>query len=150
LARQIGMRLQEAWGQPVVVENKAGASGSIGTQEVVHAPADGHTLLLQNSTMATQLGLLGKLPYEPAKDLTPILLLGLTPMALVAHPGAGIGNVKDLVAAAKAAPQPLAYGSCGIGTPQHFAMELVKEKTGIAATHAGYKGCAPAVTDVLG
>src|SRR5947209_5639171 len=84
----------------------------------------------------SQLGQLGKLPYEPAKDLTPILLLGLTPMALVAHPGAGIGNVKDLVAAARAAPQPLAYGSCGIGTPQHFAMELVKEKTGIAATHA--------------
>ena len=150
LARQLGARLQQAWGQGVVVDNKAGASGNIGSQEVVRAPPDGYTLLLQNSTMVTHLGVTGKLPYDPEKDLTPIMLLGITPIALVAHPSAGIANVQELVAAAKAKSGALSYGSCGIGTPQHFVMELVKQKTGVAAAHAGYKGCAPALTDVLG
>lgn len=150
LARQIGAGLQQAWGQSVVVDNKPGASGNIGTQEVVRAPADGHTLLLQNSTMVTNLGLTGRLPYDPANDLTPILLLGVTPMALAAHPSVNASDIKSLVAAARARPGGLSYGSCGIGTPQHFAMELVKQKAGIEATHAGYRGCAPAVTDVLG
>lgn len=150
LARQIGAGLQPIWGQGVVVDNRAGASGNIGSQEVVRSPADGYTLLLQNSTMVTNLGLTGKLPYDPEKDLTPIMLLGVTPIALAAHPSTSIGNVKDLIAAAKAKPDALTYGSCGIGTPQHFVMELVKQKTGSSAAHAGYKGCAPAVTDVLG
>jgi tripartite-type tricarboxylate transporter receptor subunit TctC len=150
LARQIGAGLQKVWGQGVVVDNKAGASGNIGTQEVVRASADGYTLLLQNSTMVTNLGVMGKLPYDPMKDLTPIMLLGVTPIALAAHPGAQVGSFKELLAAAKARPDALSYGSCGIGTPQHFAMELVKQKTGIAAAHAGYKGCAPALTDVVG
>lgn len=150
LARQIGAGLQKAWGQGVVVDNKAGASGNIGTTEVVRAPADGYTLLLQNSTMVTNLGLSGKLPYDPENDQTPIMLLGATPIALAAHPSAQAGNIKELVAAAKARPDTLSYGSCGIGTPQHFAMELVKQKTGVQAAHAGYKGCAPALTDVVG
>ncbi len=150
LARQIGAGLQTLWGQGVVVDNKAGASGNIGSAEVVRAPADGYTLLLQNSTMVTNLGVMGKLPYDPEKDLTPIMLLGVTPIALAAHPSANIGNVKELIAAAKAKPDTLSYGSCGIGTPQHFVMELVKQKTGVGAAHAGYKGCSPAVTDVVG
>lgn len=150
LARQIGAGLQKAWGQGVVVDNKAGASGNIGTQEVVRAPADGYTLLLQNSTMVTNLGVMGKLPYDPEKDLTPIMLLGVTPIALAAHPSAQLGNIKELIAASRAKPDTLSYGSCGIGTPQHFAMELVKQKTGVAAAHASYKGCAPALTDVVG
>lgn len=150
LARQIGAGLQQAWGQGVVVDNKAGASGNIGTQEVVRAPADGYTLLLQNSTMVTNLGVMGKLPYDPEKDLTPIMLLGVTPIALAAHPDAQVGSIKELVAAARAKPDAFTYGSCGIGTPQHFAMELVKQKTGMAVAHAGYKGCAPALTDVIG
>ncbi|MFZ4288792.1 Bug family tripartite tricarboxylate transporter substrate binding protein [Variovorax sp. HJSM1_2] len=150
LARQIGAGLQQAWGQGVVVDNKAGASGNIGSSEVVRAPADGYTLLLQNSTMVTNLGVMGKLPYDPEKDLTPIMLLGVTPIALAAHPSLNVNNVKELVALAKARPDTLSYGSCGIGTPQHFVMELVKQQTGVAAAHAGYKGCAPAVTDVIG
>lgn len=150
LARQIGAGLQKAWSQGVVVDNKAGASGNIGTQEVVRAPADGYTLLLQNSTMVTNLGVMGKLPYDPEKDLTPIMLLGVTPIALAAHPSAEVGNVKELIAAAKTKPNAMSYGSCGIGTPQHFAMELVKQKTGVEAAHASYKGCAPALTDVVG
>jgi tripartite-type tricarboxylate transporter receptor subunit TctC len=148
LARQIAAGLQTAWGQGVVVENRAGASGNIGTVEVVRAPADGYTLVLQNSTMVTNLGVSGKLPFDVENDLTPILLLGVTPIALAAHPDAKIANVKELVAAAK--DKSLSYGSCGSGTPQHFAMELLKQKTGMAAQHAGYKGCSPAVTDVLG
>ena len=150
LARQIAAGLQQLWGQGVVVDNRAGASGNIGSAEVVRAPADGYTLLLQNSTMVANLAVMGKLPYDPVKDLTPIMLLGDTPLALVANPAANIGNVKELVAAAKARPGALSYGSCGIGTPQHFTMELVKEKTGIEAAHAAYKGCSPALTDVLG
>jgi tripartite-type tricarboxylate transporter receptor subunit TctC len=138
------------WGQGVAVENRAGASGNIGTEAVVHAAPDGYTLLLQNSTMVVNQAVAGKLNYDPEKDLTPIMLLGVTPIALVAHPSLGVKNLKDLVAYSKAHPKTLAYGSCGIGTPQHFVMELVKQKTGIDATHAGYKGCAPGLTDVVG
>ncbi|MGB3069420.1 MAG: tripartite tricarboxylate transporter substrate-binding protein [Ottowia sp.] len=150
LARQIGAGLQQAWGQGVIVDNKPGASGNIGSQEVARAPADGYTLLLQNSTMVTNLGMMGKLPYDPERDLTPIMLLGVTPIAVVSHPDARISDVRALAAAAKAKPNGLSYGSCGIGTPQHFVMELVKQKTNIEAAHAGYRGCAPAVSDVLG
>jgi tripartite-type tricarboxylate transporter receptor subunit TctC len=150
LARHIGAGLQTMWGQGVVVENRAGASGNIGTEAVVHAAPDGYTLLLQNSTMVVNQAVAGKRNYDPEKDLTPIMLLGVTPIALVAHPSLGVKNLKDLVAYSKAHPKTLAYGSCGIGTPQHFVMELVKQKTGIDATHAGYKGCAPGLTDVVG
>ncbi len=150
LARQIGASLQTMWGQGIAVENRAGASGNIGTEAVVRAPADGYTLLLQNSTMVVNPAIAGKLNYDPEKDLTPIMLLGLTPIALGAHPSAKIDNLKDLIAFSKANPKALSYGSCGTGTPQHFVMELVKQKTGVEATHAPYKGCAPALTDLVG
>jgi tripartite-type tricarboxylate transporter receptor subunit TctC len=150
LARQIGAELQTRWKQGVVVENRAGASGNIGTEAVVHAPADGYTLLLQNSTMVVNPAVAGKLNYDPEKDLTPIMLLGVTPIALAVHPGVKANNLKELIAFSKANPTALSYGSCGVGTPQHFVMELVKLRTGIEATHVGYKGCAPGLTDVLG
>ena len=150
LARQISARLQAMWGQGVAVSNQAGASGNIGTEAVVKAPADGYTLLLQNSTMVVNPAVNGKLNYDPDKDLTPIMLLGLTPIALVAHQSSQIKSLKELVEFSKANPNALNYGSCGVGTPQHFVMELVKEKTGIKATNVGYKGCAPALTDVVG
>ena len=107
LARQVAAGLQTAWGQGVVVENRPGASGNIGTVEVVRAAADGYTLVLQNSTMVTNLGVSGKLPFDVENDLTPILLLGVTPIALAAHPDTKIGSVKELVAAAK--DKPLSY-----------------------------------------
>jgi tripartite-type tricarboxylate transporter receptor subunit TctC len=150
LARQIGSSLQPMWGQAIVVDNRAGASGNIGTEAVVRAPADGYTLLLQNSTMVVNPAVSGKLNYDPEKDLTPIMLLGLTPIGLFAHPSANIRNLKDLASASKANPTALSYASCGIGTPQHFVMELVKQKAGVAATHVAYRGCAPGLTDVLG
>ncbi len=150
LARQISARLQTIWGQGIAVENRAGASGNIGTEAVVRSPADGYTLLMQNSTMVVNPAVSGKLNYDPEKDLTPIMLLGLTPIALVAHQGANIKSLKELVDYAKVNPTALSYGSCGVGTPQHFVMELVKQKAGVSATHVGYKGCAPALTDVMG
>ena len=150
LARQISARLQTLWGQGIAVENRAGASGNIGTEAVVRSPADGYTLLLQNSTMVVNPAVNGKLNYDPEKDLTPIMLLGLTPIALVAHQAANIKTLKDLIDFAKANPNAVSYGSCGTGTPQHFVMELVKQKAGVSATHVGYKGCAPALTDVVG
>ncbi|WP_341906186.1 tripartite tricarboxylate transporter substrate binding protein [Polaromonas sp. YR568] len=150
LARQIAARLQTLWGQGIAVDNRAGASGNIGTEAVVRSPADGYTLLLQNSTMVVNPAVAGKLNYDPEKDLTPIMLLGLTPIALVSHQGTNIKTMKDLVDYSKANPTALSYGSCGIGTPQHFVMELVKQKTSVNATHIGYKGCAPGLTDVVG
>jgi tripartite-type tricarboxylate transporter receptor subunit TctC len=150
LARQIGARLQQLWGQGIAVDNRAGASGNIGTEAVVKSPADGYTLLLQNSTMVVNPAVSGKLNYSPEKDLTPIMLLGLTPIALVAHPSTDIKTLKDLVDYSKANPPALNYGSCGVGTPQHFVMELVKQQAKVNAAHVGYKGCAPGLTDVLG
>jgi tripartite-type tricarboxylate transporter receptor subunit TctC len=150
LARQLGLSLQQMWGQGVSVENRAGASGNIGSEAVVRSPADGYTLMLQNSTMVANMGLGVKLNYDPEKDLTPILLLGITPIALVAHPSLNVKTIKQLQDYAKANPGKLSYGSCGIATPMHFVMELVKQKTNLDAVHAGYKGCAPALTDVVG
>jgi tripartite-type tricarboxylate transporter receptor subunit TctC len=149
LARQIGAGLQTLWGQGVVVDNRPGASGNIGTEAVVRANADGYTLLLQNSTMVVNPAVAGRLNYDPEKDLTPIMLLGLTPIGLFAHPSANVKTVRELAEASRAAGAALSYASCGIGTPQHFVMELVKQKSGIAAAHAGYKGCAPGLTDVV-
>jgi tripartite-type tricarboxylate transporter receptor subunit TctC len=150
LARQLSARLQILWGQGIAVDNRAGASGNIGTEAVVRAPPDGYTLLLQNSTMVVNPAVAGKLNYDPEKDLTPIMLLGLTPIALVAHQSTNIKTLKELVDYSKANPTALSYASCGIGTPQHFVMELVKQKSGVNATHVGYKGCAPGLTDVVG
>jgi tripartite-type tricarboxylate transporter receptor subunit TctC len=150
LARQIAASLQPLWNQGIAVENKAGASGNIGTEMVVRSAPDGYTLLLQNSTMVVNPAIAGKLNYDPEKDLTPIMLLGLTPIGLAAHPSVNAKSLKDLIDLAKAKPNSLSYGSCGVGTPQHFVMELVKQKSGIDANHVSYKGCAPGLTDVLG
>jgi tripartite-type tricarboxylate transporter receptor subunit TctC len=150
LARQVAAQLQTVWGQGIAVENRAGASGNIGTEAVVRSPADGYTLLLQNSTMVVNPAIAGKLNYDPEKDLTPIMLLGLTPIALAAHPSANVKTLKELQDLVKAKPNSLSYGSCGLGTPQHFVMELVKQRANIDANHVSYKGCAPGLTDVLG
>jgi tripartite-type tricarboxylate transporter receptor subunit TctC len=150
LARQIAAQLQEVWKQGIAVENRAGASGNIGTEAVVRAPADGYTLLLQNSTMVVNPAIAGKLNYDPEKDLTPIMLMGVTPITLAAHPSLNVKTLKELQELTKAKPNSLSYGSCGLGTPQHFVMELVKQRTNIDANHVSYKGCAPGLTDVLG
>ena len=138
LARQLGASLQPMWGQGVIVDNRAGASGNIGTEAVVRSPADGYTLLLQNSTMVVNPAVSGSSNYDAEKDLTPIMLLGVTPIALFAHPSANVRNLREIVAASKANPNAFSYGSCGNGTPQHFVMELLKLKAGFTATHVPY------------
>jgi tripartite-type tricarboxylate transporter receptor subunit TctC len=103
------------WGQGVVVDNRAGASGNIGTEAVVRSPADGYTLLLQNSTMVVNPAVSGTSNYDPEKDLTPIMLLGVTPIALFAHPSANVKSLRE-IAASKADPNAFSYGSTGNGT----------------------------------
>jgi len=130
--------------------NRAGASGNIGTLEVVRAKADGYTLLLQNVSMATNYAIQGRLPYVPANDLTSILFLGSTPHIIVAHPKISVSNLQELMALIQKNPGIYAYGSCGIGSPQHFTMEVLKQTESLDMMHLGYKGCAPALTDVVG
>lgn len=148
-ARVIAKGLEKVWAPGVVVENKVGASGNIGTLDVVRANPDGYTLMLQNVSIATNYAIQGKLPYSPAKDLTALLLLGSTPHIIVAHPRAGVGNLQELAATVKRNPGTVAYGSCGIGTPQHFAMEVLRQLADLNMNHVGYKGCAPALNDVV-
>ncbi len=151
LARTIAARLQTIWGQGVVVENKPGASGNIGTDVVVKSPADGYTLVVQNNSMVVAEAVGVKSTFDMKKDLTPIMLLAQTPSALVANPKYGIKSLKDLVEYDKAHPNTLSYGSCGVGTPHHMIMELLKIRTKTEdISHASYRGCAPAVVDALG
>ncbi len=149
-ARVVGKGLEQEWKQGVVVDNRAGASGNIGTLEVVRAKADGYTLLLQNVSMATNYAIQGRLPYVPANDLTSILFLGSTPHIIVAHPKISVSNLQELMALIQKNPGTYAYGSCGIGSPQHFTMEVLKQTESLDMMHLGYKGCAPALTDVVG
>jgi tripartite-type tricarboxylate transporter receptor subunit TctC len=150
LARVLGAGLQAKWGQGVVIENRTGASGNIGTDVVVKSPPDGYTLVLQNVTMVINPSFLARVPFDGQKDLTPIALLGATPKLFSAYAGARINSLKELTEAARAAPGKLTFGSCGPGTPQHLAVELYMSQAGIRMTHAPYKGCAPALPDLLG
>jgi tripartite-type tricarboxylate transporter receptor subunit TctC len=150
LARVLGARLQTVWGQGVVVENRTGASGNIGTEMVVKSPPDGYTLMLANVTMVINPGFLAKVPFDVQKDLTPVALLGATPKMLAVHPGLAVATLKELTDTARANPGKLAYGSCGPGTPQHLAMELYLSYAGLSMVHTPYKGCAPALADALG
>ena len=151
LARQIGPKLTEAWGQPVVVENRAGASGALGVEHVAKSAPDGYTLLIATQTThAANPALYAKLPYEAAKDFAPLTLAGSTPLALLVHPSLQIKDVKGLIAYAKANPGKLSYASGGNGTSQHLTMELLKSMTGTFMVHIPYKGAGPAMTDFLG
>ena len=149
VARQVGAKLQERWGQGVVIENRVGAAGNIGTEFVVKSAADGYTLVMQNSTMTLNPAIFGKAPFDAEKDLTPVMLLGATPKMLVVHPSLNVASLKELIGLARASPGKLTYASCGIGTPQHFAGELFKQMASLDIVHAPYKGCAPAVSDVI-
>lgn len=149
IARQIGPHLSRRLGRPVVVENKAGASGNIGTQEVVRAAPDGSTFLVTVNTMVMNRALYPKAGFDPVTDLDPVSLTSWGQLMLVASNKSGITTARDLVARAKAKPGALNYGSPGAGTPHHLAMELVKNQTGVFITHVPYRGTAPAVTDIL-
>jgi tripartite-type tricarboxylate transporter receptor subunit TctC len=149
IARVLGAKLAELWGQSVVVENRPGAGGSIGTMAVVNSPADGHTLLVHSSGYAINAALNPALPYDPRKDLVDVAPLGSQPMVLVVSPASGIGSVQELIAAARAKPGELAYGSSGIGSGAHMNGEKFRIAAGVALIHVPYKGGADAINDTI-
>ncbi|HZQ72446.1 MAG TPA: tripartite tricarboxylate transporter substrate binding protein, partial [Burkholderiales bacterium] len=149
IARGVGQKLSEIEGQPVVVENRAGASGVIGCEAVKNSPPDGYTLLLgATATHGVNPALNPNLPYDAVRDFTPVSLLATIPHALVVNAASPINSVQDLVRVGKSG-QPLNYGSAGPGTPHHLAAELFKTLTGIQATHVPYKGSGPALADLM-
>lgn len=151
IGRTIGQKLSEAWGQPVVVDNRGGGGGNIGTDMVAKAPPDGYTLLMGYvGNLAINPFLFSKLPYDPVKDFAPITLAATAPNVLVAHPSLPAASVKALVALAKSKPGELNYASAGNGTVGHMVAELFKTVTGIDIVHVPYKGNGPALIDVLG
>jgi tripartite-type tricarboxylate transporter receptor subunit TctC len=150
IARTVGPKLGERLGRPVVVDNRAGASGNIGTEAVVRAAPNGTTLLVSVNTLVMNRGLYPKLPFDPIKDLVPVSLTSWGQLLLVANPNTPYKTAGDLVAAAKAKPGRINYGSPGVGTPHHLSMELFKSTAGVFLTHIPYRGTAPAVTDLLG
>jgi tripartite-type tricarboxylate transporter receptor subunit TctC len=150
MARLIAPKMAEVLGQPVVVENKPGASGQIGAAEVARAAPDGYTLLLDASSYAVNPSLYAKLPYEPAKAFVPIAVLALFPNVLVVTPSFPATDVKSLIDAARAKPGNIAFASSGNGSAQHLAGELFKQKAGVDLTHVPYKGGGPALNDVIG
>lgn len=149
LARAIGDRLRARWNQPVVADNKPGASGNIGAQAVARAAPDGHTLLMTVNAFVMNPHLYKQVPYDPVANFTPIIEVATGDLVLVTHPSLGVTNVKGLVAAAQAAGGKVDYASPGVGTPQHLAMELFKQKAGVSLNHVPYRGSAGAVQDVV-
>jgi tripartite-type tricarboxylate transporter receptor subunit TctC len=150
LARIVAPKLQEALGQPVVVENRPGAGGNIGADFVAKAPPDGHTLLIgYNGPIAINVTLFDKMPYDPVKDLAPITLAVKAPQYLVVNSASGITSLKDLVAKAKAQPARFSYASVAVGSASHLTMEMLKSAAKIHLTHIPYRGAGPAVTDLL-
>lgn len=150
-ARIIAPGLQEALGQPVIVENKPGAAGTIGADFVVRSPADGYTLLMgSNSTFSVAPALNPNNPYKPAKDFAPIASIASTPFLLVVNPSAPMKTVKELVATAKAAPGKLTMASAGTGSSNHLVGEFFQDLSGTRFTHVPYKGSNPAISDVMG
>jgi tripartite-type tricarboxylate transporter receptor subunit TctC len=150
LSRILSQKLGEDWKQTVVVENRPGASGIIGSQHVSRAAPDGHTLMVVPITHVTNSSLFSKVPYDPIEDFTPISMLAASPLMLVVNNSSPIRSVNDLVAMAKAKPDRLNCGSGGSGTSQHLACELFKSTAKVEIKHVPYKGNAAAMTDVMG
>jgi len=147
IARTLAAKLAELWKQPVVVENRAGAGGSLAAVAVARASADGYTLLVHSSGYAVNAALNPALPYDPQRDLVAVAPLASQAMVLVVNPAAGPKSVPELIAAAKAEPGALAYGSAGIGSGAHFSAEQFRIAAGIEVLHVPYKGGAEAIND---
>ncbi|MEY2948510.1 MAG: hypothetical protein RL084_1907 [Pseudomonadota bacterium] len=151
LARSIGQELSKAWGQSVIIENIAGAGGSIGADKAAKSPADGYTLLMGHiGTLAVNPSLYPKLPYNPVKDFVPVAWVARVPNVLVVNPNVPAKSVQELVALAKSKPGQLSYGSGGNGSAANLATEYFKMQTETAILHIPYRGTAPAVTDLMG
>jgi len=151
LARVIGPRLAERWKQPVVVENKPGASGNIGTDFVAKAAPDGHTLMVTVNTYAITPSLFKNLPYDPVADLAPVSKIALATYTFAVNPAVfPAANMQEAIALIRANPGKFNFASPGNGTPHHVGMELIKQRLGLQATHVPYKGFAGAMTDLVG
>ena len=151
LPRTVGQKLSDKWGQPVIVENKPGASGNIGMAEGARAAADGYTIVLApTGNLTVNQFLFNNLPFDAARDFTPITVLATSPNVLVVHPSVPAKTFRELIDYAKANPGKLNFASPGEGSGAHLAGELLNIEAGIKTTHIPYKGMAPAVTDLLG
>jgi len=151
IARAVGQKLAEAWGQPVVVDNRPGAGGNIGTDLAAKSAPDGYTLVLSNfGPLAISPFVYSKLPYDPLKDLTPITMAATSWFFVVTNPAVPAMTLKELIALAKAKPGQLAFSSSGNASPSHLAGALFQSSAGIKLIHVPYKGGAPAVSAVIG
>jgi tripartite-type tricarboxylate transporter receptor subunit TctC len=149
--REIARKLTEAWGQPVLIDNRTGAGGNIGADIVAKSPPDGYTLVIGNiGSHAVNVSLLATMPFDTIKDFTPILHVLDAEGLLVVNPSIQATTVPELIALARAQPGKLSYGSAGIGTTSHLAGELFKSMTKVDIVHIPYKGNVPAITDLLG
>ena len=150
IARTIGAQLSANTGQPVLVENKPGATTIIAAEATAKSAPDGYTMMnADNGTLVFNAALYSKLPYDPVKDFAPVALIVRVPMLLVAHPSFPDNDVKGFIEQAKQNPGKLSYGSPGAGSPHHLAMEMFKRATGTDVVHVPYKGAAPAVQDLM-
>ena len=149
-ARLIARHLQDRLKQPVIVDNKAGASGNIGTAEVARSPADGYTLLLSSGPFSINPSLFRTLPFDTVRDFVPVAQIANTPSVLVVHPSTPAKTMQEFVASAKDASKPMAVATPGNGSAQHLALELLSKKAGLSINHVPYKGGAQALNDVLG
>lgn len=151
VARVLSLRLADAFGQPVVVENKAGASGAAAAAAIAQAPADGYTLLVTDGPMLAITPLMSqKMAYDPAKDFVPVSLVGTAPLFLAVHPSVKARTIEELVALAKAKPGSLNYGSSGVGSIHHLTAEAMKDELGIFITHIPFRGSANSVPAMIG
>jgi tripartite-type tricarboxylate transporter receptor subunit TctC len=146
--RFIAQKLHEAWGQPVVADNRPGAGGTIAADIVAKAPPDGYTLLMTSAGISITPSLM-KLTYDPKTDLLPVTLAVVSPGVLVVHPSVPVKSVKELIAFARARPNELFFSSSGLGSAQHLTVELFSQMTGLKMTHVPYKGTSPSITDTV-
>jgi tripartite-type tricarboxylate transporter receptor subunit TctC len=150
VGRELGQRLSSALGQPVVLENIAGAGGAVGTERAARSPADGYTLVLGTiGTHSINPSIYARLGYDAVKDFVPLVFVGYTPMLVVAAPNFPANSIGELIALARAQPGKLSFASSGSGTGNHLAGELLKTQAGVEMTHVPYKSGAQAVTDVM-
>jgi len=150
-ARIVAKKLSENIGQPVVVENRAGAGGNIAAQQIANAPPDGYSIHLTSvGPMTVAPAMVKNLPYDPKKDIAPITMGMVFPNVFVVHPGVGAKTLAQFVALAKAKPGQLSYGSSGIGSAGHLSGELFKQRAGVDITHVPYKGGGQQLTDAIG
>lgn len=150
LARMLGPRMADALGKPVVIDNRPGAGGNLGTDQAARAPADGYTIVIASNQVTINPGLGQKLPFDIERNFAPIALVASVPMLLVVHPSLPVANVAELITLARNQPAKINHATPGNGTPQHLAFELLNKMAKIDVTHVPYKGTGPAVADLLG